>query len=144
MWINVCSSECEPERATEHFGFHVGDMVGWIFDDADIPLGCRGVIKGFTEVWAIVRFGTGEFRENPTAPYLVGVEVTGFRLADSVEWVGHDNGVPLGQVGVVVGPRGDCNDKRQVHVRFSGREWSFDLGQLRKVSESSIITGTGR
>ena len=36
-------------------GFHVGDRVGWIFGDADIPLGSAGKVVSCTAEFATVR-----------------------------------------------------------------------------------------
>ena len=117
------------------FGFHVGDEVGWVHVDDDIPLGARGVVKGFTTDHIITRFPSGGYDLNPNALYKYGSAIHEFQLGERVQWRREDEDVLAGEIGIVIGPRQNYLDTGDIHVRFAKNEWAFDPTELSKATE---------
>ena len=73
------------------FGFSVGDFVGWVSSDSDVPLGSQGKVIEFNVGGVVVKFSSGEYRFPPSVLYHVGVRAHGFMLGDLVDWVSRDS-----------------------------------------------------
>jgi hypothetical protein len=121
-----CSAVASP------FGLKVGDNVGWILCDDDIRAGCHGIIDMLSEDWASVKFPTSSYDVNPKALYRCGDEALGFIFGEQVRWRGSNKDVRLGDVGIVIGPRAEDDNRDLVHVRFLGCVGCFDPRELRK------------
>ena len=97
-----------PKKCSR-FGFSVGELVGWVTSDSDVPLGSRGKVIGFSEDAVEVEIAAGEYCFPPGVLYRVGENVQGVRgvkLGDLVEWTTRDSYVSCvsqGQAGVVTG-----------------------------------------
>jgi hypothetical protein len=97
-----------PKKCSR-FGFSVGELVGWVTSDSDVPLGSRGKVIGFSEDAVEVAIAGGEYCFPPDVLYRVGENVQGvrgFKLGDLVEWTTRDSYVSCvsqGQAGVVTG-----------------------------------------
>ena len=129
------TSEKSEALVSTQFGLHLGEEVSWVHIDDDIPLGAKGVVKGFTKDYVIIHFPNGYYDLHPHAMYKYGTAVNGFHLGERVQWRREDEDVRTSEVGIVIGPRQNHMDTGNIYVRFAKQVWAFDPKELLKASE---------
>ena len=94
-------------------------LVFWTKADDDIPKGHLGVVlKGLNDSGRVkVKFPKGSWRFKPSEIVRAPIQPQSY-----VQWTSHDDDVPIGSLGEVVG---DLNDEGKVKVRFAKGTWSF-------------------
>merc|ERR1711879_695079 len=68
--------------------YHINDIVGWIYEDADIPLGSKGTITNIKGEDAWVQFPSGLFTLSQHELFRTEIDRFGFSTG---EWVAQRN-----------------------------------------------------
>ena len=121
----------EPEKQNTRFGYSLGEAVGWVSSDADVPPGSHGEIVEFRKEDIAVKFSFGEYLFPPEVLYRVGVVSHGFKFGSSVAWSSQESyvtDVPRGTRGVVTRVQGE-----KIIVNFGIRQLLLDAADLRTV-----------